>query len=111
MGGSRPSVRFRISETARRDSLYAFDAPVLAGTDLRSKPLATRREMLRELISKLPDTIRFSETFDASAAELIAAVRSNGLEGVVAKRRDSSSKPGDRSGAWVKVRANRGRNW
>ena len=46
---------------------YAFDAPVLAGADLRSKPLATRREMLRELISKLPDTIRFSETFDASA--------------------------------------------
>ena len=63
--------------------------------------------MLRELISKLPDTIRFSETFDASAAELMAAVRSNGLEGVVAKRRDSSYKPGDRSGAWVKVRANR----
>ena len=46
---------------------YAFDAPVLAGADLRSKPLATRREMLRELIPKLPDTIRFSETFDASA--------------------------------------------
>ena len=87
---------------------YAFDAPVLAGADLRIKPLATRREMLRELISKLPDTIRFTETFDASEAELIAAVRSNGLEGVVAKRRDNSSKPGDRSGAWVKVRANRG---
>jgi len=62
---------------------YAFDVPVLEGLDLRSKPLATRREMLRELISKLPDTIRFSETFDASAAELMAAVRSNGLEGVV----------------------------
>jgi len=87
---------------------YAFDAPVLAGADLRSKPLATRREMLRELISNLPDTIRFSETFDASAAELMAAVRSNGLEGVVAKRCDSTYKPGDRSAAWVKVRANRG---
>jgi ATP-dependent DNA ligase len=87
---------------------YAFDAPVLAGADLRSKPLATRRDMLREVISKLPDTIRFSETFDVPASELMAAVRSNGLEGVVAKRRDSLYKPGDRSGAWVKVRANRG---
>jgi ATP-dependent DNA ligase len=87
---------------------YAFDVPVLAGADLRSKPLETRREMLRDLISKLPDTIRFSETFEASASELMEAVRSNGLEGVVAKRRDSSYKPGDRSGAWVKVRANRG---
>ena len=37
----------------------------------------------------------------------MAAVRSHGLEGVVAKRLDSSYKPGDRSGAWVKVRANR----
>jgi hypothetical protein len=42
-----------------------------AGADLRCKPLAMRREMLRDLISKLPDTIRFSETFDASASELI----------------------------------------
>ncbi len=90
---------------------YVFDAPVLAGTDLRGKPLATRRKMLRELIPSLPDTIRFSETFDASPTELMAAVRSNGLEGVVAKRRDSSYKPGDRSGAWVKVRANRGQEF
>jgi bifunctional non-homologous end joining protein LigD len=56
---------------------YVFDAPVLAGTDLRGKPLATRREMLQKLISKLPDTIRFSESFDASASELMVAVRSN----------------------------------
>jgi hypothetical protein len=40
---------------------------VLAGADLRSKPLTTQREMIRELISKLPETIRFSETFEASA--------------------------------------------
>jgi len=32
---------------------YVFDAPVLAGADLRSKPLATRRKMLRETDSEL----------------------------------------------------------
>jgi DNA ligase D-like protein (predicted ligase) len=109
-GDGRPSFsslqNFR--DGAATILFYAFDAPVLAGADLRSKPLATRRDMLREVISKLPDTIRFSETFDIPASELMAAVRSNGLEGVVAKRRDSLYKPGDRSGAWVKVRANRG---
>ena len=31
-----------------------------------------------------------------------------GLEGVVAKRRNSTYRPGDRSGDWVKLRANRG---
>ena len=87
---------------------YLFDAPVLAGADLRSKPLSIRREMLRDVMPSLPETIRLSETFDVSAAELMAAVRSSGLEGVIAKRRDSLYKPGDRSGAWVKVRANRG---
>ena len=81
---------------------------MLAGADLRNKPLAARREMLRELISKLPETIRFSETFDASAAQLMAAVRSHGLEGVVAKRRNSLYRPLDRSGAWVRVCADRG---
>jgi ATP-dependent DNA ligase len=50
---------------------------VVAGADLRSKPLETRREMLRELISKVSDTIRFSENFDAPASELMTAVRSN----------------------------------
>src|SRR5216683_7843934 len=32
---------------------YVFDAP-LAGADLRGKPLATRRQMLSELIPSLP---------------------------------------------------------
>jgi ATP-dependent DNA ligase len=35
----------------RHESLvlfYAFDSPMLAGADVRSKPLATRRERLRE---------------------------------------------------------------
>ena len=90
---------------------YAFDLPMLAGADLRNTPLAARREMLRQLVSQLPEPIRFSETFDAPAAQLMAAVRSNGLEGVVAKRRDSLYKPGDRSGAWVKMRANRGQEF
>jgi bifunctional non-homologous end joining protein LigD len=108
-GDGRPSFSSlqNFGDGAAAILFYAFDAPLLAGADLRSKPLATRREMLREVVPNLPDTIRFSETFDASAAELMAAVRSNGLEGVVAKRRDSLYKPGDRSGAWVKVRANR----
>ena len=36
------------------------------------------------------------------------AVREQGLEGVIAKRRDSLYQAGKRSGAWVKMRVNRG---
>jgi bifunctional non-homologous end joining protein LigD len=87
--------------------LYAFDLPILAGKDLRQAPLEVRREKLRQLVAALGDPIRYSETFDLPPSELMRVVRSNGLEGVVAKRLGSAYKPGDRSGDWVKVRANR----
>jgi bifunctional non-homologous end joining protein LigD len=50
----------------------------------------------------------FSETFDAPVAEIVAAVKKQGLEGVIAKRRDSRYEPGRRSGAWVKMRIYKG---
>ena len=86
---------------------YAFDLPILAGDDLKQRPLDERRKALRKLTRQLNDPIRFSETFEASAADMIAVVREQGLEGVVAKRRDSRYEPGRRSGAWVKMRVNR----
>jgi ATP-dependent DNA ligase len=43
--------------------------------------------------------------------ELLAMVRQHGLEGIVAKRRSSTYRPGDRSGDWVKLRANRGQEF
>jgi bifunctional non-homologous end joining protein LigD len=66
---------------------YAFDVLVLAGTDLRAKPLLARREMLAKLIASLPDAIRFTKTFEVLAAELMKVIRSKGLEGIVAKQR------------------------
>ncbi len=44
----------------------------------------------------------------ASLPDLIASVKSAGLEGLVAKRRDSAYEPGQRSGAWRKMRVNQG---
>jgi bifunctional non-homologous end joining protein LigD len=45
---------------------------------------------------------------EASAAEIVAAVKKQGLEGVIAKRRSSLYEQGRRSGAWVKMRINKG---
>jgi ATP-dependent DNA ligase len=39
---------------------------------------------------------------------VIRAVREQGLEGIVAKRRNSIYEPGARSGAWVKYKVNQG---
>jgi ATP-dependent DNA ligase len=38
--------------------------------------------------------------------QVLEAVRKLGLEGVVGKRTDSVYEPGERSGAWIKLRAN-----
>ena len=48
--------------------LYALDLLILGGTDLRSRPLEQRRALLRELVPKIGDPIRHSETIDVPAA-------------------------------------------
>ena len=44
--------------------------------------------------------------FHAPSGQVLEAVRKLGLEGVVGKRIDSTYEPGERSGAWIKLRAN-----
>ena len=62
------------------------------------KPLEKRRELLRtKAMPKLP-AIHFSDSFAADAEKMISAVRAQGLEGIVTKRRDSLYEPG-RNGA------------
>jgi ATP-dependent DNA ligase len=39
---------------------------------------------------------------------MLDAVREQGLEGIIGKRKDSAYEPGKRSGAWIKYRVNRG---
>jgi ATP-dependent DNA ligase len=48
---------------------------------------------------------------DATLPDLIRSVREQGLEGLVAKRRHSVYEPGQRSGAWRKMRINRGQEF
>jgi bifunctional non-homologous end joining protein LigD len=86
---------------------YVFDVLVLSGQDLLSESLLNRREMLQSrVLSRLGEPIRESPTFDASLADLVRSVKAQGLEGLVAKRRDSRYEAGMRSGAWQKMRVN-----
>jgi ATP-dependent DNA ligase len=64
----------------------------------------------RQSMSKMP-AARFSESFQVPADQMVAAVRSQGLEGIVAKRRTSSYESGRRSGAWVKMRIGGGQEF
>jgi bifunctional non-homologous end joining protein LigD len=87
---------------------YAFDVMVLSGRNVMGEPLATRRDLLtRDVLPRLGEPVREAPRFDAALADLIAAIRAQGLEGLVAKRLDSVYEHGARSGPWRKMRLNR----
>jgi DNA ligase D-like protein (predicted ligase) len=91
---------------------YVFDVMVLAGQDLRREPLLRRRRLLeKKVLPKLPEPVRYSAPLDADLPVLIQSVKVHGLEGLVAKRRSSLYQPGLRSGAWMKMRVNRGQEF
>jgi|SRR5208282_5058149 len=112
--GGRPSFSLLQNSNDRDHTIafYAFDLLHQAGQDVMGLPLESRREILRtRLMPQLPEPIRFSETFDVPPAHLVRVVRERGLEGVIAKRRDSLYEAGRRSGAWRKMRVNRGQEF
>lgn len=82
---------------------YAFDLLHLNGRDLMQEPLRARRARLPQLMGN-PATLRLSRDLPGRAADVVRAVRAAGLEGVIAKRRDSKYQPGERSGDWVKLK-------
>jgi bifunctional non-homologous end joining protein LigD len=91
---------------------YVFDVLVLGGRDVMAEMLSTRRELLQaQVLPHLAEPIRESSELEASLPDLITTVKAHGLEGLVAKRRDSRYEPGERSGAWLKMRVNRGQEF
>ena len=88
---------------------YVFDLTVLGGKEVMGKPLAKRRELLEaKVLPKLAEPIRYSPALEASLSDLIQSVKAQGLEGLVAKLLDSKYQPGERTGAWRKMRVNQG---
>ncbi len=88
---------------------YVFDVMVLAGRDVTAEPLDVRRDLLEQkVLPLLAEPVRYAGSLDASLSDLIHAVKAQGFEGLVAKRRNSRYEPGLRTGAWKKMRINRG---
>ena len=88
---------------------FVFDVLILKGKDVMGLPLMKRRELLEEdVFPHLAEPIRYSPELRGSLKDLIQSVKAQGLEGLVAKRRDSTYEPGERSGAWQKMRVNQG---
>ena len=85
---------------------FAFDVLHLDGHDLRRVALEHRAEVLARVLLPGP-LVQRVETFAADGIAAFEAAKTLGLEGVVAKRRDSTYEEGRRSPRWLKVKARR----
>jgi bifunctional non-homologous end joining protein LigD len=93
LSGERPPIFY-----------YVFDLIQIDGKDLAGVPLLKRKALAKALIANLPDTARFSASIEADSGRILKEMKMRGLEGVVAKRKDSKYEIGRRSGAWVKFK-------
>ena len=78
-----------------------FDLLYLDGNNLTRLPLYQRKKLLESLI-KGKDIFLFSESFDDGKA-LYEKMLEDNLEGIVAKKKDSTYIPGARGYDWLKV--------
>ena len=93
-------------ESARTDDivLYLFDIPFFNGHDMRAVPLDARRAVLQHMLAEnSSERVRFSAGFDAPLHSVLNSACRMGLEGVIAKRRDSLY-VSRRSPGWIKLR-------
>ena len=91
--GARPDIFY-----------YAFDLLRVNGENLESRPLTARKAQLENLLKNAKGIIRYSSSLEGDTAELVKQASRLGLEGLIAKKKDSVYGPGKRSGAWVKFK-------
>jgi len=81
---------------------YIFDCLYLDGRSLINEPLVKRKEWLKDAV-RADTPYRVSEFVEDGEA-LFEAAREHGLEGIMAKQKDSKYLPGRRSDCWLKVK-------
>src|SRR5690606_12653121 len=81
---------------------YIFDCLYLDGRPLVNEPLMKRREWMIDAV-RMDSPYRVSEVVDDGRA-LFEAAKAHGLEGIMAKVRDSKYLPGRRSPSWLKIK-------
>jgi bifunctional non-homologous end joining protein LigD len=100
--GFRPGGR-RAAEKADVPVLYyAFDLLYLDGYDWRRVPLEERKAKLASLLTA-GDAVRFSDHYPEQGKALFAMAHKKGLEGILAKKRQSIYEE-RRSREWLKIK-------
>ncbi len=94
-----------LQSNAAQAVLVAFDVLYLDGISLLRKRYTDRRQVLEALAARAP-ALLVPPQLAGPGASALEYSRAHGLEGVVAKRKDSVYLPGRRGQGWIKTR-----NW
>jgi len=85
---------------------YVFDILWYDGKDLKDLSLTERRMALEQILPQ-NESILISQDFHTSGIEFLEAAKKMGLEGIMAKRKDSSYYIKNRTKNWLKIKANK----
>lgn len=85
---------------------YVFDVLWYEGRDLTGLTLRDRREILESILPE-SDSILLSEAFHISGKDFLETAKKMGLEGIMAKRLDSTYHTKTRTKEWLKIKANK----
>lgn len=82
---------------------YVFDCLEADGKDLTGLPVLERKKILKKLLPK-SDVILYCDHVDGQGKALFSEMKKMGLEGMIAKRKDSKYYIGKRSADWLKIK-------
>jgi bifunctional non-homologous end joining protein LigD len=83
---------------------YVFDVVYCDGRDLHALPLSRRKDVLRQILPE-SDVVLLSEDIPEQGKAFFKAAKDNGLEGMIAKRLESTYQFGRRGRDWLKIKA------
>jgi len=82
---------------------YVFDCLLLNGKSLEKMPLTERKEILKK---NLPENeiVKYCDDVDEQGKKFFSLIKKKGLEGIIAKRKNSVYREGVRSPDWLKIK-------
>ncbi|NMN36421.1 DNA ligase D [Pedobacter sp. SG918] len=83
---------------------YVFDILWYEGKNVMGLPLYQRQAILNEVLPINDDQVRLGKVFKASGVDFFDAAERMGLEGIIAKKIDSTYTPSYRSKEWLKIK-------
>jgi bifunctional non-homologous end joining protein LigD len=83
---------------------YVFDLLWSDGVDITGQTILERRALLEPIINPMPG-IQLGTYVQNEGKALFQLVKEKGMEGIIAKRKDSIYRPGKRNSDWLKIKA------